>query len=261
MEKTDKFIASDPSIGSHQHFPFGTVAPIHQNKIKVRRTYGWLCPFDGYKSNKWFNIQRHINSQHGWGSGEPVDSRTGETREEKARNVITRNLPNILTTSPDSWSSSYGSRQSYTGFGGSDMDQKLNQASAPNSWLSPAYGSSVRMPFLEAQEKRIRQLGYVGGLPCNPPAWSQHDHEGSINKKNQYNVQNASSMRSGNNPNTSKFQDRNELYKIERYKNEPDNIHENYWMNSGYMFSAIPLNHESVCLKQMLQLLGLVKQE
>ena len=190
-----------------------------------------------------------------------MDSRTGETREEKARNVITRNLPNILTTSPDSCSSSIGSRQSYTGFGGSNMDQKLNQASTPNALLSPAYGSNVRMPFLEAQEKRIRQLGYVGGHPCSSLAWSQHDHEGSINKKNQHDVQNTSSMRRGNYPNTSKFQDRNGLYKNERYKNEPDYIHENSGMNYGYMLSAIPLNHESMCLKQMLQLLGLVKQE
>ena len=261
MERTDKFIASDRSIGSHQHFPFRTAVPIHQNKVKVRRTYGWLCPFDGYKSNKWFNVQRHINSQHGWGSGEPVDSRTGETREEKARNAITRNSPNILTTSPDSCSSLIGSGQSYTGFGGSNRGQKLNQASTPNALLSPAYGSNVRMPFLAAQEKRVQELGYGGGLPCNPPAWSQHDHEGSFNKMNQYNVQNTSSMRRGNYPNTSKFQDRNGLDKNERYKNEPGYSHENSWMNSGYMFSAIPVNYESICLKQMLQLLGLVKQE
>ena len=91
-----------------------------------------------------------------------MDSRTGETREEKARNAITRNSPNILTTSHDSCSSPIGPRQSYTGFGGSDMGQKLNQASTPNALLSPAYGSNVRMPFLAAQEKRIRQLGYVG---------------------------------------------------------------------------------------------------
>jgi hypothetical protein len=164
MERTDKFITSDPSMGSPQHFPIGLAVPIHQNKVKVRRTYGWLCPFEGYKSDKWFNVQRHINSQHGWGSEEPVDSRTGETREEKVRNAITRNLPNILTTSPDSCSSSIGSRQSYIGFGGSDMGQKWNHASAPNALLSPAYETNVRVPFLEAQEKRVRQLG-CGGTP------------------------------------------------------------------------------------------------
>ena len=101
METLGKFISSHPLIGTHQHqhFPTGNVVPIHQNKVKVRRTYGWLCPFDEYKSNKWFNTQRHINSQHGWGSGVPVDSRTGETREEKVRNAITQsNLPNTLTT-------------------------------------------------------------------------------------------------------------------------------------------------------------------
>ena len=81
-----------------------------------------------------------------------MDSRTGETREE-LRNAITRNSPNILTTSPDSCSSLIGSGQSYTGFGGSDRGQKLNQASTPNALLSPAYGSNVRMPFLGPGEK------------------------------------------------------------------------------------------------------------
>jgi hypothetical protein len=131
---TGKFISSHPPNGSHQHFPAGTVVPIHQNKVKVRRAYGWLCPFDMYKSNKRFNVQRHINSQHGWGSGAPVDSRTGETREQKARNAITQsNLHNILTTSlySHSHSGSIRSIQSGTGFGKNKMSQRCS-STAPN---------------------------------------------------------------------------------------------------------------------------------
>lgn len=86
MGLINKFNASQPLIGSDQHFPFGSAVPIHQNKVRIRRTYGWLCPYDAYKSNKWFNVQWHINSQHGWDSGVPLDSRTGETKEEKVRN-------------------------------------------------------------------------------------------------------------------------------------------------------------------------------
>jgi hypothetical protein len=173
-----------PLISSHQHFPAGTVVPIHQNKVKVRRIYGWLCPIDMYKSNKRFNVQRHINSQHGWGSGVPVDSRTGETKEQKDRNAIMQsNLPNTLTTSLGSHlhSGSIRSIQSDTGIGRSSMSQKWNQTTL----LSP-YGNNVRMPFLESQEKRVRQLGYGGGHPCIPPTWSHNDHDGSRCRMTRY---------------------------------------------------------------------------
>ncbi|MGH9987192.1 MAG: hypothetical protein ACRD8W_24865 [Nitrososphaeraceae archaeon] len=136
MESLGKFISNHPLIGSDQHFPSINVVPIHKNKVKVRRTYGWLCPFDEYKSSKWFNTQRHINSQHGWGSGVPVDCRTGETREEKVRNAITQsNLPDTLTTFLDSHSHSGSIRsiQSDTGFGSSNKSQKWNQTSPPNT--------------------------------------------------------------------------------------------------------------------------------
>lgn len=146
---------------AHQHFPFGTAVTVHQNKVKVRRTYGWLCPFDEYESNKWFNVQRHINSQHGWGSGEPVDSRTGETKEEKVKNATTQiNLPNTLTTSLDSHSGSINSIQSDTGSGRSNMSQKWNQASAPNILLSPAYESNVSC-FLRPRRKEFGSLDTV----------------------------------------------------------------------------------------------------
>jgi hypothetical protein len=54
---------------------------------KVRRTHGWLCPCGDYKSNRWFNTQRHIYKLHG--SGEPIDSRTGETKAEKKAGTST----------------------------------------------------------------------------------------------------------------------------------------------------------------------------
>jgi len=266
MESLGKFISNHPLIGSNQHFPSINVVPIHKNKVKVRRTYGWLCPFDEYKSSKWFNTQRHINSQHGWGSGVPVDCRTGETREEKVRNAITQsNLPDTLTTFLDSHSHSGSIRsiQSDTGFGSSNKSQKWNQTSPPNTLVPPAYESNVRMPFLESQERRVRQLGYGGGHPCNPPTWPLNDHNGSINRMTRYGEQNASSMRTGNNPNASKFQDRDELCWNKRYVNEPNYIQENHWMNSldgSHIFQATPINPQNKCLEQLWQLLALFKQ-
>ena len=265
METLGKFTSSHPLIGTHQHqhLPTGNVVPIHQNKVKVRRTHGWLCLFEGYESNKWFNTQRHINSQHGLGSGVPVDSRTGETREEKIRNAITpSNLPNTLTASLDAHSGSVRSIQSDTGFGSSNTNQKRNQTSS-KTLMPSAYESNVRMPFLESQEKRVRQLGYGGGHPCNPPTGPQNDHNDSINRMTRYGEQNASSMRTGNYPNTSKFQDRNELYGNRQYVNEPNYIQENHWRNSldaGRIFQATPIICQNKCLEQMWHLLSLFKQ-
>lgn len=182
-------------------------------------------------------------------------------RKKKLGTITQRNLPNILTTSTDSHSGSIGSIQSDTGYGRSNMSQKWNQTSAPNTLLSPVYESKVRMPFLEAQEKRVRQLGYGSGYPCNPLAWPQNDHDSSINRMNRYDEQNASSMRNGNCPNISKFPDRNELYRNEQSVNEPNYIQENCWINSGHIFLATPLNPEIMSLIQMRLLLALFKQE
>ena len=88
MQNKVKFIGNHPTIASHQHLSNGTANPGNRNKVKLRRTYGWLCPFDEYKSNKWYNVQRHINSVHGWDSGAPVDSKTGETREDKVSKLL-----------------------------------------------------------------------------------------------------------------------------------------------------------------------------
>lgn len=70
-------------------------------------------------------------------------------------------------------------------------------------------------------------------------------------------------MRTGNYPNTSKFQDRNELYKNKQYVNEPNHIQEILWMNSldgGHIFQAMQLNPNIMCRKQMWQLLALLKE-
>jgi len=98
MEERSQFIESHHFVESHQHFSYGTVNPVYQNNVKVRRTYGWLCPFDRYKSNKRFNVQRHIDSVHGRDTGVSVDSITGETSAEKVVNAITqKKFPNTLT--------------------------------------------------------------------------------------------------------------------------------------------------------------------
>jgi len=107
------------------------------------------------------------------------------------------------------------------------------------------------------------QLGYGGGHPCNPPTWPQNDHNDSINRMTRYGEQNASSMRTGNYPNASKFQDRNELYGNRQYVNEPNYIQENHWRNSldgGRIFQATPINCQNKCLEQMWHLLSLFKQ-
>jgi hypothetical protein len=85
----------------------------------------------------------------------------------------------------------------------------------------------------------------------------------TINRMTRYGEQNASSMRTGNYPNASKFHDRNELYGNKQYVNEPNCIQENHWMNSldgGHIFQATPINCQNKCLEQMWHLLALFKQ-
>jgi hypothetical protein len=138
----------------------------------------------------------------------------------------------------------------------------MSQKSPPNTLISPVYESNVRMPFLESQEKRVRELGYGCGHSCNPPIWPQNDHHGSIKRMIRYGEQNASSMRTGNYPNVSKFQDRNELYGNKQYVNEPNYTQENHWMNSldgGHIFQATLISPQNLCLEQMRQLLASFK--
>jgi hypothetical protein len=58
-------------------------------------------------------------------------------------------------------------------------------------------------------------------------------------------------MKTGNYPDASKFQDRNELYWNKQYVNEPNYIQENHWMNSldsGHIFPATPISPQNLCL-------------
>jgi hypothetical protein len=70
-------------------------------------------------------------------------------------------------------------------------------------------------------------------------------------------------MKTGNYPDASKFQDRNELYGNKQYVNEPNYIQENHWMNSlddGHIFPATPISPQNLCLEQKRQLIALFKQ-
>jgi hypothetical protein len=262
MQGRSKFIGSHPIIESHQYSSDGTANPVHKNKVKVRRTYDWLCPFDRYRSNKLFNVQRHINSVHGRGSGVPVDSRTGETSEDKVRNAITqRNFPNTLAPYC-SHSDSIGSIQSDTEFG-SNTGQKWNQSVLPSTLFSPVCASKVRMPFLESQEERVRQLGYAVQPYNSPASGPRNNYYDQTNRMTPYYEQNSSSSRTGNNTHVSKFQNRDESDWTKLYLNRPGNIQENPSINSSeanHTYQSMPFNPQNIILKQMLQQLAWLKQ-
>ena len=153
-------------------------------KVKVRRTYGWLCPYKDYRSKRWFNAQRHINAIHE-GVGVPVDSRTGETRDQKIANALNRsNRPNILSgfrvpnlnvISADRLNELSGDRidSSQTQLPVTEFGNFQNKKDVT---LSPTTGSSCPMPFLDAQAKRVKDLGY------DVPIRSQNDIPSSIEK-------------------------------------------------------------------------------
>jgi hypothetical protein len=202
MQDGSRFIGNHPTTSYHPNIADGTANSVYRNNVKVRRTYGWDCPFDDYKSNKRFNVQRHINSVHGWGSGVPLDDRTGETMEDKVRRAtLQRNFQNTLAPSY-SHSDSFGSTRPDTEFGG-NTGEKENQSAPPAALLSPARTSKIRMPFLESQEERVRQLGY------GPPSGPRDNYHGQTNKLTPYYEQNAYFSRAGNLPNASKPQDGN----------------------------------------------------
>lgn len=68
---------------------------VPQSPVKVPRTFGWHCPYDNYKSEKHYNTKRHINIRHGFSSGQPIDSSTGLTREQKRRNALRQDTSSI----------------------------------------------------------------------------------------------------------------------------------------------------------------------
>lgn len=153
-------------------------------KVKVRRTYGWLCPYEDYRSKRWSSAQRHINAIHE-GAGDPVDSRTRETRDEKFANALYRNdMRNILSSDRKPHRSVILADRSNKRSG---VRIDSTQAQLPvtefgnfqntkDVTLSPVAGSSCPMPFLDAQAKRVKELGY------DVPFRSQKDIPSSIEK-------------------------------------------------------------------------------
>ena len=116
------------------------VGSVH-HKEQIRRTYGWDCPYQDYESNRHYNTQRHINLTHGNGSGEPVDHMTGETREEKRR-ASGESLNQSRNVSVYRSSRTISPAVKY-----------------PNT-ISPSVSPNpIRMPYLEAQEMRAKELG------------------------------------------------------------------------------------------------------
>ncbi len=142
----------EPDVGSMYH------------KSKIRRTYGWDCPYQDYKSNRHYNTQRHIDLTHGSGSGEPVDHMTGETRQEKRRATNesrnqSMNMPKYRTT------------------GSPPVRFQENYHDKILSTFNP---DPIRMHYLEAQERRVKDLGYkipaqsshnIGSHPSVPAGW------------------------------------------------------------------------------------------
>jgi hypothetical protein len=121
------------------------VLPAQHPKSKVKRTYGWSCPFLDYTSNRHYNTQRHIHSVHGIGSGVPVDHTTGETREEKRRAAANESHSQSMSMSVYST----GTRPVPTPVG--------NPGEYYDTTLS---ANPISMPYLEAQERRLKELGY-----------------------------------------------------------------------------------------------------
>jgi hypothetical protein len=255
MQNKSIFIGNHPSIVFHQYLSNGTANPGNRNKVKLRRTYGWHCPFDKYKSNKRFNVQRHINSVHGWGSGAPVDSKTGETMEDKVRNAsLQRNFQNTLAP-PYSHSNSIGSTRQDREFGG-NTGEKENQSTPPAALLSPAQMSNVRMPFSKSQEESVPQLRY------GPPS-ERNNYHGQTNRLTPYYEQNAYSSRAGNHPNASKVRDGNASYWDRVDLNGLQSTQENLSTNSltaYHTYPSVPFNPNNFILTQMQQLLDLFKQ-
>ncbi len=121
---------------------------VPQSPVKIPRTYGWLCPYDNYKSDKHYNTQRHINRRHGYGSGEPIDSLTGLTREQKRRNALRQD-----TTPKNIHGNNYNTNSSSRPF---DIAQIQNNSGNQNAF---------EMPFLDNATKIVRELGYCQNVP------------------------------------------------------------------------------------------------
>jgi hypothetical protein len=141
--------------------------PAHNVQLKVRRTHGWLCPYKDYKSNKRFNTQRHINKIHG--GGEPVDSRTGETLAQKMAGALhTLEFSNIQSgyVMPDPNVVIAGQLKELSDNRTANIQAQIpmtpfeNNQGTRNVPMPTTYKGSYSMPFLDAQEKRVKELGY-----------------------------------------------------------------------------------------------------
>jgi len=147
----DKSYMNTPFHLGKIHANVGSVRHIN----KIRRTYGSDCPYLDYESNRHYNTQRHINLTHGSGSGEPVDHMTGETREGKRR------AANGSCNQSMNMSAYHGT---------CSMSPHVRY---PDTILPTLNPDPIRMPFLEAQERRVKELGYpVRALP--PNSYSPH---------------------------------------------------------------------------------------
>jgi hypothetical protein len=176
---------NDNSIGAKLSQWF----PAHNGQIKVRRTYGWQCPYCDYTSNKRFNTQRHSYTRHG--DGEPIDSRTGETMAQKKAaalhahkypNMQSSNLmpdTNLITSFQPKESSEMkaADTQAYTPRTGSENIRHIQ-----NVPKDTTEEGRYLMPFLGAQLKRVWDLGYnvptpsqsLGGLDSKFKGPSMH---------------------------------------------------------------------------------------
>ena len=129
---------------------------VPQVAVKIPRTFGWLCPIDHYKSDKHYNTQRHINLRHGYGSGEPIDSLTGFTREQKRRNALRQD-----TSSTNIHENNYNINSSSRPFDNAQV--RYDSGSSQSSF---SIQNAFHMPFLDDATKRARELGYHQNVPA-----------------------------------------------------------------------------------------------
>jgi hypothetical protein len=131
---------------------------------KVRRTHGWLCPYRDYRSNKHFTTQRHINAIHG--SGEPVDSRTGETKTQKkskASNAQSSMQSGYVMPAPNMVIAGQLKELSENKTVNAQPHVPIivteSLPNTQNAHLSTSDEYSYSMPFLDAQKNKLIELG------------------------------------------------------------------------------------------------------
>jgi hypothetical protein len=123
---------------------------VSQAVTRTRRTYGWLCPFDRYKSNKYYNAQRHINLTHGYGSAEPINSSTGLIREQKRRKALGQDA---FSTNTFDNRYNMGSSPRPPNDAQLDYDSDSSQSNVSNQ-------NDFDTPILNDAKRRVKELGY-----------------------------------------------------------------------------------------------------